>query len=105
MQEKNYSNPDKSKQLLQAPTYSGDCVYAVSPPVRLAVLREKLDSSQLSMVDTILCYPLAGKDTSISSHGPIYHATGIEVGFCPVSFDPENGSNSPKSLVKIVIYM
>lgn len=30
------------------------------------------------MVDTILCYHLADKGTSISSHGPIYHAIVIE---------------------------
>lgn len=73
-------------------------------PVRFAVLREKL-LKPAEYGHTVLCYPLADKGTSISSHGPVYHATGIEVGFCPVSFDPENGSNNPKSLVKIVIYM
>lgn len=101
---KNYSNADKSKQLLRAPTYSDNRIYAASPLSGL-LSSGKNYSSQLSMVDTVLCYPLADKGTSISSHGPVYHATGIEVGFCPVSFDPENGSNNPKSLVKIVIYM
>lgn len=104
MREKHYSNADKSKQLLQAPTYSDNRIYAASPLSGL-LSSGKNYSSQLSMVDTALCYPLADKGTSISSHGPVYHATGIEVGFCPVSFDPENGSNNPKSFVKIVIYM
>lgn len=93
MQEKKYSNPDKSKQLLQAPNYSEGRIYAVSLPVRLAVLRENL-LKPAEQGGHVLFF--SWQSTSISSHGPIYHATGIEVGFCPVSFDPENESNSPK---------